>query len=659
MRNNNNKYIFEFVLLSIVILTFDVLLSKYSFPLTEGWWEAYSWIGKEKNLYQEVNLSFPPLFILIQGIVLKFTDNFLIIRILYSFIHIFEFYLLTKTVGLFFDKKYAIIGAFIAEVLMIIKNPVWIVKDYHLIISILELMVIILTFKIYRIKNGFNIINQIILSFIFTLIILLKQNVALIIISTSLLTFFLAFKSRKLISYNILTIAIFTGLFVNIFSYFYGYKWINTYLQNDSKGELSTVFLRILQEPSARNILLSALVIYVLIIIISLIYENFIKDFIDNKRLIFIKKLDENNINRLRLNFTYALFIYALIGTIFFIDVRFLYIIIISFVLYKLHLYRIFNASVNQYNEYSYLILAGIIYTGTMTAGFNSVSMELPTAFFVAFLLRAIYVNTAWTGILMLSASVIFSIYGFYASKVKSNSYDWWGYSVSSVLDAKYESSHKKLAGISFDKNTQEILNKTSLFMQDKNSTLLSYPSIPIFYYLYQKLPIISSPVLWFDVYSSKNIKNDLQLLKEHNPDYIFWLRPAHYAYEGHSNMKASKLPLMSFDDYIANLVENRIYKVVYIKPILGGNDIDGINIYKKNILSPITSEFNCKQCSEILLDQMDNNNGILKYEFNKYPGKINVKFKNIYYLADFIEENYLAPIKTDMNIFFILERVK
>lgn len=655
---NNNKFILELFLFSIIILTFDIVLSKYSFPLTEGWWETYSWIGKEKKLYQEINLSFPPLFILIQGLILKFTDNLLTIRILYSFIHLLEFYLLTKAVGLFFDKKYAIIGAFIAEVLMIIKNPVWIVKDYHLIVSILELMVIIFTFHIYRIKNGFRIKNQIILSFTFTLIILLKQNVALIIILTTLLTFFLAFKRKKLLIYNILTTIVLTTLFINIFSHFYGYEWLNTYIQNDSKGGLSTVFLRIIQEKSARNVIFSSLIVFGLIIIISIINETFIKDYIGKKRLIFKEKLYEDNINRLKLNLAYVLFVFSLIGAIFFIDSKILYVIIISFILSKLHLYRIFSVGVNQYNDSTYLILAGIIYTGTMTAGFNSVSMEIPTAFFIAFLLSAIYVNKAWTGALMISASVMFSIYGFYASKVKSNSYDWWGYSVSSVLDARYESSHKKLAGISLDKNTEDILSKTSLFMQDKNTTLLSYPSIPIFYYLYQKLPIISSPVLWFDVYSSKNSKYDMQLLKENNPDYIFWLRPAFHAYEGHSAMKSTKLPLVSIDDYIATLVANGKYKVVYIKPVLGDNDVNGVNIYKKNILNPVNAEFNCSKCSEILLDQMNDDDGIMKYDFSRYPGKINVVFKNNFYLADFIEKNYLIPIKTDMNIFFILERV-
>jgi hypothetical protein len=50
------------------------------FPVTEGWWETYAWLSGSGALYKDINLALPPLYTNITGIILKFTDELIIVR---------------------------------------------------------------------------------------------------------------------------------------------------------------------------------------------------------------------------------------------------------------------------------------------------------------------------------------------------------------------------------------------------------------------------------------------------------------------------------------------------------------------------------------------------------------------------------------------------
>jgi hypothetical protein len=150
-----------------------------------------------------------------------------------------------------------------------------------------------------------------------------------------------------------------------------------------------------------------------------------------------------------------------------------------------------------------------------------------------------------------------------------------------------------------------------------------------------------------------------LKQLETNEPDYIFWLKPPIFAYEGHSILKRSTLPLSSIDDFINNQINLNKYSIVYIKPIVPGNDLSSVNYYKKNITESTTSIFICEFCTVKRLEQMQLNLEIEEF----YPHSItnsnyvNIKFKNLFYLSDFIEKYNITPLQSNIPIFYILHK--
>ena len=73
----NNIYIeFISVLIGItILLCTDLLIAKNTLPLTEGWWEV---IAKESNsmeLYKDLYIGLPPLYINFIAFLQGFTEN--------------------------------------------------------------------------------------------------------------------------------------------------------------------------------------------------------------------------------------------------------------------------------------------------------------------------------------------------------------------------------------------------------------------------------------------------------------------------------------------------------------------------------------------------------------------------------------------------------
>lgn len=643
----------ELCIFGFTLLCFNVLLSKYSFPLTEGWWETYSWLSRTQELYSDVTLSFPPLFILLQGLFLRITENFFVLRLIFCFLALIEFILMLKLLEILGYKKYAIQGAFFANVLIIIQNPVWIVKDYHLIVTILELIFLIsFTSLNTGIKKNINL-NILFLGVILGLFLLLKQNIAVLLIISLLLLDVLHYSNKRFANTKIVITSVFFTLF---FSLFYGFDWWQVYIGNDSKGNISRIFLRIFEEKELRVILFNSLLLFLISLLFYIPYNNAIK------YSLFLKLIEKKYIEAKGYfegsNYLTPFIFFFFTWFCFFSNGKLLFIITIAFILLQIT-FKLKKYALNVQDLGTYVLILTIIYTGTMTAGFNYVSMQIPIAILICSLLSRFLDNISKSIKIILSCILIAtSIYGFYKNKFISESYNWWGYSLSPINDSYYSSDIIKLNGIKFDKNTHDILTATSKYMVDKNNTLFSFPSIPIFYYLYDRKPLVSSPVLWFDVFPSKYLDGTLKTLKDNNPDYVFWLKPTHYSYEGHAKLKNNKIPLIDIDNYLNNLIKVGKYEIVYIKPIVSGNDSIGNLIYKKNITNTINASFICNFCDNLFMKKIILNNEIVSYTSNADQGFISITFMNNYSLANFIENYKISPLRSNLPIFYILKKV-
>jgi hypothetical protein len=235
-------------------------------------------------------------------------------------------------------------------------------------------------------------------------------------------------------------------------------------------------------------------------------------------------------------------------------------------------------------------------------------------------------------------------------------------YSTDSVKNSLYSSENAKLKNISLDYVTKEIFDATDSVIagSDIDSTIFAYPSIPIFYWLYDKKPTVHSIVQWFDVMPSGDLNGVIADLKSEPPKYIFWLKPPGFVYQGHLMMKKSQLPMNVIDDYIYSQIDDDNYKVIKSIPIIHGNQSKNSDDFRRYLSDPISYQFICKSCNNKNLNDMLAHGNIVSYAKNmdyNNNNYIDIKFKNKYEASIFISKFNLFPINQNDWIFYILER--
>jgi len=645
----------------IVLGLMSIILNLKVFPITEGWWETYAWLSKTENIYDDFHLALPPLYTNLIGIILEYTTSIIDIRwiiLATYFINVYLLYFLCKKIS---NSSYAIIGVFVSQILIINNNPVWLSKDYHTLVSLLVTVFVILLYNLVLNPKKY-VFNSLIIGFITGLIVLTKQNIALVCLLSIFAT--LIINRNKSIDLVIKSIAIYVASTIAtlfFYSKIFSWSWINVYINNDSKGEASTVLLRFINDHGISKISLKVAALFLVYLLFRHLSSHNEVLIVKIKKFFVEKILDINK---------YLFFNIKWIGYIILVYICYLvfqknettvfYSILLAY--FCINLYKYFVDSSDDKFKLLSIIFLMLAYAGTMTAGYNTVSLELLTAVFVTIFLSSYskLFNLSQFAITIIIVTLSVSL--FYTRKINNFSYNWWGYSTDSVRNSIHYSNNPKLKGISLDHTTKEIFDATDLLMSNAklNDAIFTYPSIPIFYWLYEKKPVVRSIVQWFDVMPSSAIDGVINDLEDTSPKYIFWLKPPNFVYQGHLMMKKTQLPMNSIDSYIYNQLENGKYSVIKTIPIIHGLEIHNNKSFEKFSLNPINYEFICKSCGNEDLNHMLTRGKIVNYTKNMdYMNNnyIDIKFKNKYEASSFISKYNLFPINQTDWIFYILER--
>jgi hypothetical protein len=229
--------------------------------------------------------------------------------------------------------------------------------------------------------------------------------------------------------------------------------------------------------------------------------------------------------------------------------------------------------------------LVALVYANTNTSTINFNGMFLVIAVTIAYSLEKLLAckNIKFTSVLVLSLIIVAIIS---VQKLKMP-YSWIGLSQSSILKATTELSnipHTK--GIYVDQITAEVfktINEVVGKYSKNDKDVYFYPSIPMFYYLYNKVPPYKNVVQWFDVISSSDIKQELNDFKASPPKVIVFLDPPRFVYQLHYKLIKRPLTQIDFETEFEKLMKNgeySLYKyVLYNQELL---DLD----YDNDILS-------------------------------------------------------------------------
>jgi len=572
------KFLFKknFYIIPVVIFLTVIINSSsfFYFPLNYGWWQSYSYFENSGLiLYKDINLVFPPLFIkLISSNVLNQFDS-----VVFSLIRIALFsYFLIHLLRKYFNT---IEATFVCTLTLIVQaySSVYISDDYHIFeksIFIIYFYTIFIAFK-----NESNLFWQLCLGFISILMIYTKQNIGVLLYFAMITTFILEiFRTKKIIYIKNFIILIFGSLVsIIIMNYFFKFSLINLYdisINNDSKGNIYKIATNFLFVKNNSIQILFAL-------ILSIIFFSMPN----------IKKIGErkySGISFLIIICLSLISIFSFIRMPFIVNITAITILIIGLVYYIQ----------KKYIEYSRMAIFGIfyLYANSMTSDFsyeNSIIIVAPlTPYLINFIFSSLKIKSKLKKIYLIT--FIVSILIMTLVEKVNKPYSWWGYTIPSIFNSKYEAPYEQLKGIKIDKYTLELLNliKSNVNLYSKSiDDVYFYPHMPYFYFLHNKLPHSRNPVQWFDVISNKNMLEELDFIKNDLPNVVVMFDAPYSVYKGHQSMKG-EIFQQNFPKLMDSLTYDNKYKLVEYKLwrncsfIKLGLDDSDIKFIKTNFLT-------------------------------------------------------------------------
>jgi hypothetical protein len=304
------------------------------------------------------------------------------------------------------------------------------------------------------------------------------------------------------------------------------------------------------------------------------------------------------------------------------------------------------------HNKFLILPLVSLAYCGTLTAGYNFVSMELLIAIMFTELASFLsHKNPQDTKFIPLCFLIATSFFVAVYPKITLPPYNWWGLQAGCVTCNTVKLPFASLRNLSTDDKTAKMFEAVKVVANEiqKQDRIFAYPSIPIVYQLLNKLPI-GTPVLWFDVASTKDGKTTADELSKVHPRYIFWLKPPAYVYQGHFKLRKSDPAMLYVDRWIYENIQNGNYKII---KVIVSDDIKAkfyTDFSAQNLLK-IKRRLNDQFLNDDLLRTLDD--GSFTYE-NTNLDSVELNFSSKLALNDFIEK-YNVFADSNGFVFYIL----
>ena len=264
----------------LVVLTLNTLNSLYVFPVTEGWWETYAWLGGDTyDYYSNLELKFPPLYTIIIKHLYQITNaNIIYIRLIIGVISLATTIMMYKWLQLFYNNISAALGVLIAT-LFVINNNVYLVKDYHTVVSF---FVCIVLYTINKAVNSETKYRSSIMYFLCgiscALLFLTKQNLGIFVSLGALIFCIKSNEYSKQQNYKTVCSNIIYATLGTLLPIAYLYKIIpNMFgfmLNNDSKGSLMVLLFIFLIDKHLLLYIILAVMYIICFLIIKYISEK-------------------------------------------------------------------------------------------------------------------------------------------------------------------------------------------------------------------------------------------------------------------------------------------------------------------------------------------------------------------------------------------------
>lgn len=145
--------------------------------------------------------------------------------------------------------------------------------------------------------------------------------------------------------------------------------------------------------------------------------------------------------------------------------------------------------------------------------------------------------------------------------------YTWWGLTETDIWSNTEEiEGIPLLEGIKVSANSKYVYESICRIVEESTSAeehIFAFPHIPIFYALTDRYPSTYTLVQWFDVSADKNIREDIDTLKEEPPKVIILAHIPQMAVEGHERAfrDGKKSATREMEEFLMDYVVSNNYE--------------------------------------------------------------------------------------------------
>lgn len=538
---------------------FALFLCNKTLPTAEGW---YSYYAKEildgKIVYVDFEYLFTPAYMyIVAGIIKIFGFNLIVLRIwgviIFVGLGILIYNILCRCFSVTASAISSLVGVFYlqSEVYSVFYDYVRVMD----IFSLFATLFLVLTIESW-LQNPKKTYNLYLWGLFSSLFFLVKQNMGGLYIVFSILLlifscFYLKFSVRQSMlvfcKYTVsvlVPIAIFSviclklGIFHNMIqSVFFNaldakgglvavlFQWIINGYESFAKvflwGVLFVLFVFVMQKASLKYFVPSNKSNILLILYSIILFPSLLSIFYSEKVGVYFSQ-------QRRLDVT----------------IPFMTTVCMMVVLGIKLIYDILKKNTVDKHQLIILSLLGTCFTFSYGAGMSGGLSLGESSLCVALVLCILFDSMNFKGDFIpkfcLSIYCIFLILSCIGYKLVYPCY-WWGMNESSIYESTQKSSIPVLDHIRLSKSTKEMYEGIVNVVQERTEpedSIYCFPHIPVFYLLCDRDdPGVFSKVQWFDVSSTGNLENDINVLNETHPSAIIIYNLYGDTYKGHEKL--------------------------------------------------------------------------------------------------------------------------
>lgn len=553
-----SKYDMFFGLFIIIFFSgiFALFLCNKTLPTAEGW---YSYYAKEildgKVVYADFEYLFTPAYMyIVAGIIKVFGFNLIVLRIwgvmIFVGLTVLIYSILCRCFSVTASAISALVGVFYLQ-----SEVYSVFYDYVRVMDIFSLFATL--FLILTIENWFQnpkkARNLYLWGLFSSLFFLVKQNMGgLYIVFSIMLLIFSCFYLRFSVRQSMLVFCKYTGCVLVPIAIFSAiclklgifHNMIQSVFFNalDAKGGVFTVLFQWIingYEGFAKVLLWGILFVLFVFIMQKVSHKYFVSSPRNNVLLVLY--------GLILLPCFLCVFYSEKMGIYFSqqrrldVTVPFMITVCMMIVLGIKLIYDILKKNPVDKHQLIVLSLLGTCFTFSYGAGMSGGLSLGESSLCIAVVLCLLFDSMNFKGDFIpkacLSIYCIFLILSCIGYKLVYPCY-WWGINESSIYESTQKSSIPVLNHIRLSKSTKEMYEGIVNVVQERtepDDSIYCFPHIPLFYLLCNRNdPGVFSKVQWFDVSSTTNLENDINVLNEDLPSAIIIYNLQDDTYKGH-----------------------------------------------------------------------------------------------------------------------------